>query len=100
MLTICHPDFVQANANGHSWLVGLDSWVVQDGNYPDFVTGQRTDFALEFVSRGGQKPLDGQQEVSVRSAEGRRGISAHRCRAPSRRQVAGLRPDREDRRMG
>lgn len=56
--------------NAHSWLVGLDSWVVQDGNYPDFVTGQRTDFALEFASRGGLKMLDGAQEVSVRWIEG------------------------------
>jgi hypothetical protein len=30
----------------HEWLIGLDSWVIQDGNYPDFVTGQRADFAL------------------------------------------------------
>lgn len=56
--------------NAHSWLVGLDSWVVQDGNYPDFVTGQRTDFALEFASRGGLKMLDEAQEVSVRWIEG------------------------------
>lgn len=21
-----------------SWLIGLDSWIIQDGNYPDFVT--------------------------------------------------------------
>jgi hypothetical protein len=49
--------------NAHSWLVGLDSWIVQDGNYPDFVTGQRTDFALEFASRGGLKLLGGAQEV-------------------------------------
>jgi hypothetical protein len=47
-------------------MIGLDSWVVQDGNYPDFETGQRTDFALEFASRGGLKRLDGTQEMSVR----------------------------------
>lgn len=28
--------------------IGLDSWIIQDGNYPDFVTGQKTQFALEF----------------------------------------------------
>jgi hypothetical protein len=55
MLLICHPDLMQDNpVNAHSWLVVLDSWIVQDGNYPDFVTGQRTDFALEFASRSGQ----------------------------------------------
>jgi hypothetical protein len=56
--------------NAHSWLVGLDSWIVQDGNYPDFVTGQRTEFALEFASRGGLRLLDKEQEVSVRWIEG------------------------------
>jgi hypothetical protein len=54
----------------HSWLVGLDPWVVQDGNYPDFVAGQRTDFALEFASRGGLTPLEGPHEVGVRWIEG------------------------------
>jgi hypothetical protein len=73
MLMICHPDFMPANAaNADSWLVGLDSWVVQDGNYPDFVTGQRTDFALEFASRDGLKLLDGERSVSVRWIEGSR----------------------------
>lgn len=37
----------------------------QDGNYPDFITGQRTDFALEFASRGGLRRLDEAQEVGV-----------------------------------
>ena len=41
-----------------SWLIGIDSWVIQDGNYPDFVTGQRADFALEFASRGGLTVVD------------------------------------------
>lgn len=30
-----------------SWWVGLDAWVLEDGNYPDFVTGERRQFALE-----------------------------------------------------
>jgi hypothetical protein len=30
-----------------SWLIGLDSWVIHDCNYPDFVAGQRTDFAVD-----------------------------------------------------
>ncbi|HEV7848884.1 MAG TPA: hypothetical protein VGO88_06125, partial [Mycetocola sp.] len=69
----CHPDLMQDNpVNAHSWLVGLDSWIVQDGNYPDFVAGQRTDFALEFASRSGLRLLDGAQEVSVRWIEGSR----------------------------
>jgi hypothetical protein len=47
-------------------MIGLDSWIIQDGNYPDFVTGQRTDFALEFASRGGLRRLGGAHEVGVR----------------------------------
>lgn len=31
------------------WPIGLDSWVLQDGNYPDFVTGQRAEFAVAFA---------------------------------------------------
>ena len=31
-----------------SWWIGLDAWVLQDGNYTDFFTGQRRQFALEF----------------------------------------------------
>ncbi|MDO9494552.1 MAG: hypothetical protein Q7J48_02515 [Nocardioides sp.] len=49
-----------------TWMIGIDSWVIQDGNYPDFVTGQRAEFALEFASRSGLRRLDGPQEVSVR----------------------------------
>jgi hypothetical protein len=30
------------------WLVGLGSWVIQDGNYSDFAIGERLRFALEF----------------------------------------------------
>jgi hypothetical protein len=29
-------------------IVGLSSWIIQDGNYPDFVRDQQTSFALEF----------------------------------------------------
>lgn len=49
-----------------SWAIGLDSWVIQDGNYPDLVTGQRIDFALEFASRGGLTRLDEAHEVAAR----------------------------------
>jgi hypothetical protein len=49
----------------HAWMVGLDSWIIQDGNYPDFATGQRTEFALEFASRDGLRRLDEAQEVDV-----------------------------------
>ena len=32
-----------------TWWIGLSSWVLQDGNYTDFVTGERRQFALEFA---------------------------------------------------
>lgn len=31
--------------------IGLSSWIIQDGNYPDFTTGQHVEFALEFYSQ-------------------------------------------------
>jgi hypothetical protein len=30
------------------WPIGLDSWIIQDGNYPDFGVGQQAEFAVEF----------------------------------------------------
>jgi hypothetical protein len=33
------------------WEIGLASWIIQDGNYSDFATHQRAEFALEFYPR-------------------------------------------------
>jgi hypothetical protein len=30
------------------WSLSVDSWIVQDGNYPDFESGQQAEFAVEF----------------------------------------------------
>ncbi len=30
------------------WSLSLDAWIVQDGNYPDFESGQGAEFAVEF----------------------------------------------------
>ena len=30
------------------WSLSLDSWIIQDGNYPDFESGQHAEFAVEF----------------------------------------------------
>jgi hypothetical protein len=30
-------------------IVGLSSWIIQDGNYPDFERNQQTSFALSFI---------------------------------------------------
>lgn len=35
------------------WTLNLAPWIIQDGNYPDFVTGQEAEFALEFYSEAG-----------------------------------------------
>jgi hypothetical protein len=33
------------------WNIGLESWIIQDGNYPDFRKGQIAEFALFFQPR-------------------------------------------------
>jgi hypothetical protein len=43
------------NADQYKWEIGLSSWIIQDGNYPDFTTGQHAEFALEFYSQTYQK---------------------------------------------
>ena len=36
-------------SNGeHEWKIGLSSWIIQDGNYANFETGQVAEFALDF----------------------------------------------------
>ena len=30
------------------WVLGLSSWIIQDGNYGDITTGDRLDAAVEF----------------------------------------------------
>ncbi|MCI0744715.1 MAG: hypothetical protein L0Y58_04840 [Verrucomicrobia subdivision 3 bacterium] len=37
------------------WEIGLSSWIIQDGNYGDFETGQNAEFALEFYSQNFRK---------------------------------------------
>lgn len=56
--------------------IGLDSWIIQDGNYPDFSVGQRAKFALEFY------PMEEMQTVpkGALSAEYLR-TSCYRIRA-------------------
>ncbi len=36
----------------NSLQVGLSSWIIQDGNYEDFITDEKRLFALEFNSQG------------------------------------------------
>ena len=39
----------------HGWEIGLSSWIIQDGNYGDFETGQHAEFALEFYPQSYSK---------------------------------------------
>src|SRR6266403_81686 len=41
----------QMNDAQHEWQIGLSSWIIQDGNYDNFETGQDAEFALEFYSK-------------------------------------------------
>jgi hypothetical protein len=34
----------------NGWSLSLDSWIVQDGNYPDFAGGQQAEFPLGSTS--------------------------------------------------
>ena len=36
---------------GQRFNIGLDAWIIQDGNYPDFEVGSEYRFALEFCAR-------------------------------------------------
>lgn len=36
-----------------TYAIGISSWIIQDGNYPDFVRGQSASFAVEFYSKDG-----------------------------------------------
>ncbi len=44
--------------------VGVDSWIIQDGNYGDFTVGQKIQFALEFYPHS-IKPTDLRTSVAV-----------------------------------
>src|SRR5256885_14133137 len=47
------------------WEIGLSSWIIQDGNYPDFTVGQHAEFALEFYSQTYRK-----SDLQAKSAKG------------------------------
>src|SRR4029077_10546551 len=40
------------------FIVGLSSWIIQDGNYEDFKRGDQVAFALEFYSPSGLSVLE------------------------------------------
>lgn len=42
-----------ATSSRSTWNVGLDAWIIQDGNYPDFAVGEIVEFAVEFYQAPG-----------------------------------------------
>jgi hypothetical protein len=46
-------------------IVGLSSWIIQDGNYPDFDRNQQTAFALEFYPAENLQVYDSQAAPSL-----------------------------------
>ena len=46
MAAIGQPD--QVTQSDDRWAIGLDAWIIQDGNYPDFQRDQVAEFAVEF----------------------------------------------------
>lgn len=42
-----HPTAARSDPKADEWWIGLEGWVLQDGNYTDFVTGETRQFALE-----------------------------------------------------
>jgi hypothetical protein len=52
--------------------VGLDSWIVQDGNYDDFKRGDEVAFALEFYALTEWKPVGPEKHPTLINQEGAR----------------------------
>src|SRR5262245_40904238 len=53
-----------------NWDVELSSWIIQDGNYPDFAVGQTAEFALEFWLPPGRVAQASGGEVSASNIGG------------------------------
>jgi len=53
-----------------TWNIGLDSWIIQDGNYPDFTAGDERRFALEFAPK--KVSLDSSKHVHTEHISGAR----------------------------
>jgi hypothetical protein len=52
------------------WTVGLDAWIIQDGNYGEFAVGDHAEFALEFYPGEGLAPVRaGTKHQAIQVAE-------------------------------
>ena len=45
--------------------IGLDAWIIQDGNYPDFFVNQEVSFALEFHPHSLRPSSDGLRSFTL-----------------------------------
>jgi hypothetical protein len=52
-----------------TWLFGLASWVIQDGNYPDFSRGQLAEFAIESTPIGPISPSPGPASCALEDVQ-------------------------------
>jgi hypothetical protein len=39
---------MKLSGSSNHWHVGMNAWIIQDGNYPDLEVGQTAEFAIEF----------------------------------------------------
>jgi hypothetical protein len=49
--------------------VGVSSWIIQDGNYEDFIAGRRYRFALEFYAEQGLRPAKAGATIQLAQRE-------------------------------
>jgi hypothetical protein len=49
-----------------NWDISINSWIIQDGNYPDFEVGQIAEFAVEFWIPEAVKPVACSEEISAK----------------------------------
>ncbi|MFC7494738.1 MULTISPECIES: hypothetical protein [unclassified Nocardioides] len=74
---------------GSQWWIVLGNWVLEDGNYTDFVTGERRQFALEFWWRRGQRlqPAPGAPSCRYTGRQAWYDVTGSMQRVPTRRQA-------------
>ena len=59
-----------------TWHIGMSSWIIQDGNYPDFAVGREASFAVEFYSEDKLTPAAGPVKRAEHLGESNYRVSA------------------------
>ena len=47
----------------NDWKIGLSAWIIQDGNYGDFRSHERAEFALEFYAQNYQPSFSSEKQA-------------------------------------